>query len=170
MKECIIFNPHRGIAWSNGDIFLGDSEDKVQEISVNYEKHGTSYYFTSHDLRVDVDENHAIEFMELSKNQFGRIQASLCNVFVLEHEVSEVLRQLEQYTSIEEQENGHMYVLTELDVAFWRERTEADVEGFIADMKADGIPVEGNADVEAEWKMAKHFQTVSIGRKGYFAG
>ena len=169
MKECIIFNPHRGIVWSNGEIFLGDSEDKVQEISVNYEKHGTSYYITSHDLRVDMDENHTIEFIEFSRNQFGRIQASLCNVFVLEQEVSEVLRQLEQYTSIEERENGYMYVLTELDVALWRERTEADVEGFIADMKADGIPVEGNADVEAEWNLAKYFQTVSIGRKGYYA-
>ena len=170
MKECIIFNPHRGIAWSNGEIFLGDSEDKAQEILVNYEKYGNSYYFTSYDLRVDVDENHTIEFMEFSGNQFGRIQASLCNVFVMEHEVPEVLRQLEQYSLIEERENGHMYVLTGLNVALWRERTEADVEEFIADMKADGIPVEGNADVEEEWKLAKHFQTVSIGRKGYFAG
>ena len=168
MKELITFIPHQGIEWRKRELFLEGEETELLKMPVNYEKHGNSYYYFSRDLRVDVDENHKIEFIEFSGNRFGMMRALLCDKFVLEDDVEDVLHHLEKYSPIEEKENGHLYVLTALDAALWRERTEADVEAFIADMKADGIETEGNPDVESEWKLAKQFSTVSIGKKGYF--
>ncbi|MBP3610811.1 MAG: hypothetical protein J6J42_10820 [Lachnospiraceae bacterium] len=168
MREQVIVTPLEGVSWKAGEIRLGIPEYELCNMHVNHEKHGNSYYYDSRNLRVDIDEKHQVEFIELSRDSDGMLQTVLCNVPVFENEVDEVLRQLEKYGLVEERENGHLYVLTELDAALWRERTEADVDEFIEDMRADGIAVENNPDVEAEWKLAKYFQTVSIGRKGYF--
>lgn len=169
MCEQAVITPLKGVFWQDGKICLGDQEQELGKINVKFEKYGNSYYYDSRKLRVDISEKQEVEFLELSREENGAMSPVLCNVPVFENEVNEVLRQLEKYGPIEKRENGHMYVLPELAAALWRERTEADVEEFIVDMKADGIAVEGNPDVESEWKLAKHFQTVAIGRKGYFA-
>ncbi len=168
MREQLIVTPLEGVSWKSGEIRLGIPEYELRNVHVNHEKYENSYYYDSRNLRVDIDEKQEVEFIEFSRDSDGMLQPVLCNVAVFAEEVNVVLRQLEKHGTIEEWENGHMYVLPELDVALWRERTEADIEGFIEDMKADGIAVEGNPDVKEEWKFAKYFQTVSIGRKGYF--
>ncbi|MBO5353850.1 MAG: hypothetical protein J6A77_11190 [Lachnospiraceae bacterium] len=169
MCEQTAITPLRGVSWQAGEICLGDQEQELSKRNANFEKYGNSYYYDSRNLRVDISEKQEVEFIELSREENGAMSPVLCNVPVFENEVGEVLRQLEKYGPIEERENGHMYVLPELEAALWRERTETDVEEFIVDMKADGIAVEGNPDVESEWKLAKYFQTIAIGRKGYFS-
>ena len=170
MRNEIIIKPLVGIEWAQGNILLGQQKKQLDISHLLPETVRQSLYLLGADIRVDFDGTDAVEFVEVR----GGCGSLLCPVFdrmpLFEMEVTEVLKALREKYVVKERENGHMYVLTEWDIALWRERTEADVEGFVADMKADGVAAEGNPDVEAEWKLAKHFQVVSIGKKGYFAG
>lgn len=127
-----------------------------------------SLYLANGDIRVDFDDAEKVEFIEIR----GGCDSSFCpilqKILLFEMETAEVVRLLKENYSVEERENGHSYIIPELELALWRERIEADVDGFIADMEADGIAVEGNAEVELERKLARYFETVAIGRKGYF--
>lgn len=169
MKNEIIIKPGFGVEWIQGNITLGAQRNGWNPLQLQVETIGNSLYFSNGDIRVDFDEKDAVEFIEIR----GGRDSSFCPVFhkmpLFEMEVTEVLKLLEAGYAVEVRENGHSYVVPELELALWRERTEADVEGFIEDMKKEGIAVEGNPDVEQERNMAHYFEAVSIGRKGYFA-
>ena len=168
MKNEIIIKPLTGIEWVQGNINLEEQRQSLNLPQVQAEKIRQSLYLGNGDIRVDFDEKDAVEFIEIR----GGCDSSFCPIFqkipLFELEAAEVVRLLKENYAVEERENGHSYVIPELELVLWRERTEADVEGFIADMKADGVTVEGNADVEIERKMAMYFETVAIGKKGYY--
>ena len=168
MKQEVILKPALGIEWMQATILLDEKRERLNTVQMPEENVGKSLYYADYDIRVDFDEAGKVEFIEIR----GGHDSSLCPVFnslpLFEMEVAEVLKALEENYVVEERENGHSYIIPELELALWRERTEADVDGFIADMKADGIAVEGNEDIELERRMARYFESAAIGRKGYF--
>ncbi len=168
MKNEIIIKPLTGIEWIFGKIYLEEQRKGLNLLQAHAETILQSLYLANGDIRVDFDDKDTVEFIEIR----GGCDSSFCPIFqkipMFEMEAAEIVRLLKENYVVEERENGHSYIIQELELALWRERTEADVDGFIADMKADGIAVEGNADVELERKMARYFEAVAIGKKGYY--
>ena len=168
MKKEILIQPAMGIEWMQGKIRLNEQWNMLQCLGLSFETIRQSAYLFQGDLRVDFDSMDVVEFIEVRGGEDSVLRPVFCEISLFEKEVSKVLDGLKKSYTVEERENGYSYVIPDLEMALWRERTEADVEQFIKDMKADGVEVEENPDVEAEWKLAKRFAAVSIGRKGYF--
>ena len=56
----------------------------------------------------------------------------------------------------------------DISVGLYREIRPQDVLEMIEEMKAGGIPVEDNEDLEADKRRAEHWATIGFGVAGYY--
>lgn len=65
-------------------------------------------------------------------------------------------------------EQGRSISFADISVGVYRELRPVDVLEMIEEMKAAGIPTEGNEDVAADMKRASHWATIGVGVAGYY--
>ena len=128
------------------------------------------HYYFDNELAIDYDKDQRLEFIEFLGGIDGHLRPKIYGVSVFEtsaDELTEILSDKNGEPPTDD-ENGHMYCFLNISVGIYRERTSADIEEMIAEMKADGVPTENNADLESEKRMAQHWATLGTGREGYY--
>lgn len=166
--ESMTFNikPLEGIKWNGQNIPLGSSKKEVEDVFGQPEIMEGSYYYFESELRFDFDKNETVEFIEFLGGIDGALQPELYGVKVFEIEADELKKILKEQNAgdIDDSENGYSYAFLNLSIGVYRERIPEDIE----EMKADGIDIENNEDLEEEKKMARHWATIGVGTKGYY--
>lgn len=129
-----------------------------------------SYYYFDSELRVDFDENGYVEYIEFLGGIDGMLQPVIYGMKAFECQADELYHSLIMNDGdIVDNENGYSYTFMNISVGLYRENIPQDIEELICDMKADGIEIEGNENLELEKKMAYHWSTLGIGRKDYYS-
>ena len=128
-----------------------------------------AYYFGSN-LCVEYDENKRVSFIEVScGDPESTIAVTIYGEDVMTSGADRILQILTEKNCGEvENEDGYSYTFYNLSVGLYREITPEDYKGLIEEMKANGDPVEGNPDVEADFWKSTHWATIGIGAKDYY--
>ncbi len=127
-------------------------------------------YYCSSDLAIHYAQDGTVEFIEFLGGPGGSLKPILYGVSAFDvpaEALVDLLREKNGGTMLDT-EHGYSYTFPNISVGIYRERRPSDVQELIAEMKADGIHTEGNADVAAELQRANHWATLGIGIPGYY--
>ena len=162
--------PLEGIEWNGKKIPLGSSKKDIENILGQPDTEEASFYYFENELRFDFDKNGTVEFIEFLGGNDGILQPELYGVKVFDIQADELYEILKEKNNgqIGDNEDGYAYEFFDLSIGVHRESIPENIEEMIADMEADGVDIEGNEDLEMEKKMAYHWATIGIGRKGYY--
>jgi hypothetical protein len=163
MNETIIVKTLEGIEWNGTNILFGYTKEDVEKILGKPDKKKESYYYFDSALRFDFDENGELEFIEF----LGGIESSVHPVIygtdaftAMADEIYDLLKKNNGGRLIDE-ECGYAYAFVNISVGVYRESIPEDIE----EMEEEGAFPE---DLEEEKKLAYHWATLGIGKKGYY--
>ena len=163
MNETIIVKPLEGIEWNGKNILFGSTKKDVENVLGKSESKKESYYYFDSTLRFDFDENGELEFIEF----LGGIECSVHPVIYgtdaftgMTDEIYDLLKKNNGGCVIDE-ECGYAYAFVNISVGVYREVIPEDIE----EMEEEGVLPE---DLEEEKKLAYHWATLGIGKKGYY--
>lgn len=127
------------------------------------------YYYQS-ELAISYDAENNVNFIEFLGGCQGNLRPVIFGVSAFDISADELTAILTQRNNgdIGDWENGYSYAFLNISVGVYREMLPSDVEEMIAEMKANGIPTENNADLEADKQKAAHWATVGVGIAGYY--
>lgn len=166
----IILKPLLGVEINHRLLPLGAPKSEVEAILGSGRQMENTVYYFQNDLRIDYDANKTVEFIEFLGGIDGSLQPLIYDVSAFETTADALYHILAEHNAgeIADNENGCSYAFYNLSVGLYRERTPNSIEEIIADMKADGVNIENNADLELEKKKANHWAAIGIGRDGYY--
>lgn len=129
---------------------------------------GKRYYYYNNELAIDFNENGTVEFMEFLGGIEGSLQPTIYGVSAFGTDAEELAELLKQKNvgEITDTEQGYSYLCSNISVAVYREIRPSDVLEMMEEMKADGIPTEGNEDLAADMQRANHWATIGVGVAG----
>ena len=151
-------------------IYLGMDQSDVETAIGKGQLVGKRYYYYDSDMAIDYSENKTVEFIEFLGGIDGSLHPAIYGVSAFDihaDELSDLLRQKND-GEIDDSEQGYSFAFLNISVGVYRERRPADVVEMIEEMKADGIPTEGNADIAEEMRKADHWATIGVGVAGYY--
>ena len=128
------------------------------------------HYYFGNEMAVDYSEGGTVEFIEFLGGIDGSLRPVIYGVSAFDihaDELSDLLRQKND-GEIDDSEQGYSFAFLNISVGVYRDRRPADVVEMIEEMKADGIPTEGNADIAEEMRKADHWATIGVGVAGYY--
>ena len=149
---------------------LGANRASVEEVlGAGEEIENRTYYFGSN-LCVEYDEAKKVSFIEVScGDPESPVTATIYGADIAKSGADRILQILTEKNHGEmENENGYSYTFFNLSVSVYREITPDDYKELIEEMKANGDPVEGNPDVEADLWKSTHWATIGIGASDYY--
>lgn len=128
-----------------------------------------NYYHCS-DIAISFDEENKVDFIQVSGDIDGHIEAVIYGVSVFDvgaDELAELLTRMNG-NEIHDKEKGYSHSFTNISVGVYREFLPEGIARMIEEMKADGIPTENNPDLEADKWKAEHWCAIGIGVPGYY--
>ena len=162
--------PLEKIVINGVSINLGMTQSAVEDaIGKGFIMEKRHYYFNS-ELAIDYSEKDTVEFIEFLGGADGLLRPVIYGVSAfdtLADDLTEILKQKND-GEIEDTEEGYSYSFRNISVGIYREIKPSDVFEMMEEMKADGIPVEGNEDVAADMRRANHWATIGIGVAEYY--
>ena len=164
----VVILPHKGVVINSSFIELGTDIKKLK-INNNIEKHDNMYYLYDSNLQIET-ENNIICLITCCIDRNSIIIPIINGKSLFRSESDEVIEILnetlkENGVSTEEE---HAYIWSGSDVCCWKEVTSDEVEELIIESKEDGIYQEMKADIEHDINKSKYFDTISIGKRGYY--
>lgn len=169
-KDDIILRPLEGIEWNGNFISLGCSKVDVEGIFGNPQVVRQSYYYFQNELRFDFDKKGKLEFIEFLGGVDGCLNPVIYGISAFVCDASEVEQILTEKNAgkVDDSEGEYSKRFQDISVGVYREITLSDVLEMEQEMKADGIPTEGNEDLEADRRRANHWGTIGMGISGYY--
>ena len=152
-------------------IFLGMKRAEVEAaIGAGQVVRGNEQYYYRNEMKVVYDKDEKVEFVEFLGGIDGLLKPMIYGVSVFDTDAEKLVELLTQKNSgsVRDEEQGYSYQFMEISVGLYREIRPQDVLEMIEEMKADGIPVEGNEDLEADKRRAEHWATIGFGVAGYY--
>ena len=152
------------------NITLGANKASIEEVlGAGEEVDNRTYYFGGN-LYVEYDQAKRASFIEVScGNPESPVTATIYDEDITKSGADRILQILTEKNHGEvENENGYSYTFFNLSVGVYREITPDDYKELIEEMKANGVPVEGNPDVEADFWKSTHWATIGIGTSNYY--
>ena len=151
-------------------ITLGADRASVEVILGAGEKVDNRAYYFDSILCVEYDEAKKVSFIEVSCGDPGSsVTVTIYDEDIIKSGADPILQILTEKNRGEvENENGYSYTFFNLSVGVYLEITPDDYKELIEEMKANGDPVEGNPDVEADFWKATHWATIGIGTSNYY--
>lgn len=127
-------------------------------------------YYYCNEMAIDYDNHDKVEFIEFLGGMDGSLKPVIYGVSAFDSDAEELLEILKQKNNGEtdDTERGYSYGFLNLSVGVYREIRPEDVSEMIEEMKADGIPTENNADLEADKRRANHWAAIGFGAAGYY--
>lgn len=150
-------------------IDLGTDRSVVEEMLGSGEQVDNRVYYFGSKLCVEYDEDETVSFIEISCEPESTITPMIYGEDVTKSDADRVVQILTEKNQGEiENENGYAYTFYNLSVGVYRGITPNGYKELIEEMKANGDPVEGNPDVEADFWRSTHWNTIGIGVKDYY--
>ena len=175
MDETLLLLPLEGVEWKGFRVSFGDSRARVEEIFGAPSAVNNSCYYFEKQLRFDFDAGGKLEFIECGGPD-GVLKPQIYGASVFETDAQKLLDLLERENAgdVDDSEAGYCYAFLNISVGIYRETTPEDVEEMIASMRAvkDNVTalVSGDvaAAVEEERRRANRWESIGIGRPGYY--
>lgn len=161
--------PLTGIKINGTLIPLGGSRAETSALLGQGEDIGDKCYYFDSELRIDLDKNGCVEFIEFLGGTNGKLHPTIYSIDVFSADPDEFLRVLSAQSKgdIIDSENGYSYSFPSIGVGIYRECTPADIDEMIKEMKADGLDPENSEELEYE-KRRTYWQTIGIGKADYY--
>lgn len=156
----------------NGKIIsLGMEQEAVERLigsgKVTYRN--LHYYFNA-EMAIDYDASGKVEFIEFLGGIDGKLKPVIYGVSAFDvdaEELAELLRR-ENHGAVDDSERGYSYAFLNISVGVYRPLIPARVLEMEEEMRREGVPTEGNADLEQDRRRATHWTTIGIGVAGYY--
>ncbi len=131
---------------------------------------GNEHYYCQNEMKVVYDKDEKVEFVEFLGGIDGQLKPMIYGVSAFNADAEKLVELLTQKNSgdVRDAEQGYSYQFMKISVGLYREIRPQDVLEMIEEMKADGIPTEGNEDLEADRRRAGHWVTIGFGVSGYY--
>ena len=151
-------------------VSLGMEQSAVEAAIGKGSLTGERSYYYDNELAIDYDDDNRIEFIEFLGGADGSLRPTIYGVSVYDTPADELTALLRQKNDgeVDDSEEGYSYAFLNISVGVYREIRPEDVAEMIKEMKADGIPTDGNEDLAADIKRANHWTTIGIGVAGYY--
>lgn len=169
MSQTFLIRPLEGMEWNSQWISLDCSKTEVEKIFGKPDTEEDSYYYFDSELRFDFVGDQ-LKFIEFLGGIDGTLHPMLDGVSVFETKADQLVTFLTEKNgdNIDDAEEGYSYGFLDISVGVYRESTPEDIKKMIAEMKEDGVEIEGNEDIEEEKKRADYWATFGFGVKGYY--
>ncbi len=169
MGQSFLIKLLEGMEWNNQWIPLDCSKTEVEKIFGKPDIEEDSCYYFDSELRFDFVGNQ-LKFIEFLGGMDGTLHPMLDGVSVFKTKADQLVAFLTEKNgdNIDDSEEGYSYGFLDISVGVYRESTPEDIEEMIAEMKEDGVEIEGNEDIEEEKKKADYWATFGFGVKGYY--
>lgn len=156
----------------NGQVIpFGMDRSSVEEIlGIGEQVDNRSYYFDCN-LCIEYNQNMQVSFIEVScGDPKGIVIPTIYGEDVTKCDAEHIFQILSEknHGEIDDSENGYSYAFYNLSVGVYREITPNDYSELEDEMKANGIPVEDNPDLQSDFWKATHWATIGIGVKNYY--
>ena len=154
----------------NNSINLGMKKADVESVLGRGVHIDERYYYYDSELAIDYNNKQRVEFIEFLGGIEGTLRPMIYGVSAFEVEEDELVALLtsHNYGEVEDTENGYSLAFLNSSVGVFRQIKPSDIDEMIEEMKADGVPIEGNEDLEADIRKSKHWDTIGFGVDGYY--
>ncbi len=162
--------PLEKVTFDGVSVPLGADMSAVEAAIGKGEQVGNRFYYFDTNIAIDYDADNRVEFIEFLAGIDGKLHPTIYGVPAFETDadaLAELLRD-KNGDEIDDFENGYCLSFLNISVGLYREATPESVNEMIDEMKADGIPTDGNEDVAQELRKAHHWATIGIGVKEYY--
>lgn len=155
---------------------LGMRREEVNDLIGEGELARDCYYYFESEMSITYDDSDCIEFIEFLGGVDGKMQPVIYGIPVFQTEARELVKVIEKHNSglayfecgIEDFDSDHDIEFYNMSVGLYREMTPADIDEMISEMKAEGISVEENEDLENDIRKSQYWATIGIGVEGYY--
>ena len=151
-------------------ISLGMEKSVVEELLGTGEQFDNrSFYFESN-FCIEYDQDEKVAFIEVTCDPNGLVTPIIYGADAAKSDAEQILQLLKEKNGgeIDDSENGYSYGFYQLSVGIYREMTPDDYNELVDEMKANGVPIENNPDLQADFWKATHWATIGIGIKNYY--
>ena len=166
--------PLNGIEIENiGIIRLGDTRTVIEETlgSPDSSSNATQLYYDDYELRIDLNQNNRIEFIEFTHGPFPeKTKLNLYGIDPFQVGAEQLVAILTEKNQgeIDLSEANYNFSFLNISVGIWRQFTVDDIQQNITEMK-DCHEYEKNKNwLLADLDKAKNFWTIGIGEKNYY--
>lgn len=127
------------------------------------------YYYDS-EMAIDYSDDGKVEFIEFLGGIDGVLHPSIYGVSAFDAPADELAMLLKEKNGgqIHDSEAEYSRAYLNISIGVYRETIPTDVIAMIEEMKADGVTVENNEDVQAEQRKANHWAAIGVGAVGYY--
>ncbi len=168
----VLLHPLVGIEIENvGEISLGTSINDVLRILPKPHVDRNSYYFYNSELRIFVDENGKVDFIECLNGVYGaKLNPYIYGAEVYKTKAEDLVSLLAKQNdgNIEDNEYGYSYVFPNISVGVYRECLPEDVEEMIQEINANGDYERMKEEIQLDLIKANYFATIGIGQNHYY--
>lgn len=168
--ERFVIRALEGMVWHEQWIAFGTAKEEIQKIFGQPDIVESSYYYFNDELRLDFDQEGKLAYIEFLDGVEGRLFPEIEGIPIFNLNAKDVLKKLKEKNggTIDEEEDGYSYTFFNLSIGVSRGNTPKDIEEMIAQMKADGVDISGNEELEEEKKKAERWVTFGFGKKAYY--
>lgn len=131
---------------------------------------GKRCYYYGNEQAIDYDEDRKVEFIEFLGGVEGSLRPIVYGMSVFEISADELIEILKEKTTgeITELEKGFSIIFKDSSIGLYKTIRREDVLEMIEEMKAEGISIENNEDIEMEMKKSNYWASFGIGIRDYY--
>ena len=152
----------KGIQCNGVEIMFGDSISSVVETCGEVDRYEDNYYFYESSLLVHVDANNCIDEIEIRNDEEHSHVVMLNDTNIFSETKDVVAGLIERLNQSPVEDELGTYEAKRIGLAYSFSMTDEEIQEMISKAKEEGTYEEMKEEIEADIKMAKYLQTISI--------
>ena len=166
--------PLDGVEIENvGKVSLGQSKSDIEKLlgQPSTNSNPNRMFYNNYELRIDLDENKKVEFIEFIYGPFPeKTELLIYGIDPFNIGADKWLEILTEKNGgqVDDSEGDYCFVFLKISVGVWRDATTKDIEESIAEMKANNKYEENKEWLEEDLTKSKNFWTIGIGINSYY--
>lgn len=166
--------PLKKVVIDGVSISLGMEKSDVEALLGNGDYDEKLSYYYNDEMLVAYDEDGKVEFIEFLGGIDGELRPTIDGISIFDAPADDLVDFLNEKNQgkIDNSEEGYSLAFLNLSVGVYREVLVSEVLEMMEEMKADGIDIDNNEEVqvelETEMRKANHWATFGIGIEGYY--
>ena len=152
----------KGIQCDGIEIMFGDSISSVVEAYGEIDRYEDNYYFYESSLLVHVNANNCIDEIEIRNDEEHSHVVMLNDTNIFSETKDVVAGLIERLNQSPVEDELGTYEAKRIGLAYSFSMTDEEIQEMISEAKEEGTYEEMKEEIEADIKMAKYLQTISI--------
>lgn len=151
-----------------GEVKFGENKQSIiAKLGKPSEEEDGSLYYDNLEIRIDFDEQNAVEFIEIYGPDCVEIEPTLYKINPFSLEANELIKFLttKNNGNIDDTEQPLFYIFYNLEIGIWREVSESQMKNEIKAARDNG---EYEHWMDEDLEKSKYFWTIGLGTKGYY--